>query len=117
MTSTYSSQIEGFTCSLLTRIRANSNNPIVINKLSLHYSYDVATHLAFGNAGGFISGNQNEEARSVMAAIKKASVAFGLFYHVPWIMTLLTTFDFLPGPLKGWNDWSEKLLKERIKVG
>lgn len=116
MVSTYTPQIESFTDTLLRRIRSSLNTPITINNLSLHYSYDVATQLAFGQAGGFISGDQTETAESVMAGIKEATVALGLLYHVPWIMTLLTTFAFLPGPMKGWNKWSEKMLKERKKV-
>ncbi|KAH9209756.1 putative benzoate 4-monooxygenase cytochrome P450 [Leptodontidium sp. 2 PMI_412] len=117
LVSTYTPQIEGFTSTLLTRIRSSLNTPLTINSVALHYSYDVATQLAFGQAGGFISGNQTETAKSVMAGIKEATFALGLLYHVPWIMTLLTTFAFLPGPMKGWNDWSERMLKERKQRG
>ncbi|PVH70062.1 putative benzoate 4-monooxygenase cytochrome P450 [Cadophora sp. DSE1049] len=117
LVSTYMPQIESFTSTLLTRIRSSVGTPLNINSLALHYSYDVATQLAFGQAGGFISGNQSETAKSVMAGIKEATFALGLLYHVPWIMTLLTTFAFLPGPMKGWNDWSEKMLKERKQRG
>ncbi|KAK0118355.1 hypothetical protein ONS95_012643 [Cadophora gregata] len=117
LVSTYAPQIEGFTSTLLTSIRYSIGTPLNVNSLALHYSYDVATQLAFGQAGGFISGNQSETAKSVMAGIKEATFALGLLYHVPWIMTLLTTFAFLPGPMKGWNDWSEKMLKERKQRG
>lgn len=116
MLSTYTPQIETFTNTLLTRLRSNLNTPLIVNELTLNYSYDVMTQLAFGQPGGFISGNQSETASSVMAGIKEATLALGLLYHVPWIMTLLTTFSFLPGPMKWWNDWSEKMLNERKKV-
>ncbi|XMA16149.1 hypothetical protein WAI453_008940 [Rhynchosporium graminicola] len=64
-----------------------------------------------------MSGTQSDTAKSVMAGLKEATFALGLLYHVPWIMTLLTTFAFLPGPLKVWNDWSEKMLQERKNRG
>ncbi|KAL2061564.1 hypothetical protein VTL71DRAFT_6941 [Oculimacula yallundae] len=117
LVSTYAPQIEEFTSMLLIRLRSSVDTPITINNVALHYSYDVATQLAFGQAGGFISGNQSEAARTVMAGIKDATFALGLLYHVPWILTLLTTFAFLPGPLRGWNNWSEKMLKERKERG
>lgn len=117
LVSSYTPQIENFTSTLLTRVRSSVGMPLNVNSLALHYSYDVAMQLAFGQAGGFISGNQSETAKSVMAGIKEATFALGLLYHVPWIMTLLTTFAFLPGPMKGWNDWSEKMLKERKQRG
>lgn len=114
--SAYTPQIESFTNTLLTRIRSSEGESLNVNSLALHYSYDVAMQLAFGQAGGFISGSQSATARSVMAGIKEATFALGLLYHVPWIMTLLTTFAFLPGPMKVWNDWSEKMLNERKQV-
>lgn len=114
--STYIPQIENFTDSFLTRIRSNLKTPITINHLALAYSYDASMHLAFGQAGGFISGQQSDTARKVMVALKSAGVAYGLFYHVPWIMTVVTAFAMLPGPLRGLNNWSEKMLIERKKV-
>ncbi|CZT12527.1 related to pisatin demethylase cytochrome P450 [Rhynchosporium graminicola] len=117
LVSTYKPQIEGFTSTFLTRIRSSLNSPFTINDVTIYYSYDVTTQLAFGQAGGFMSGTQSDTAKSVMAGLKEATFALGLLYHVPWIMTLLTTFAFLPGPLKVWNDWSEKMLQERKNRG
>jgi hypothetical protein len=53
----YSPQLEDFTGTLLKRIRYNLGKAITINEITLHYSYDVMTQLAFGESGGFVDEN------------------------------------------------------------
>jgi hypothetical protein len=113
----YGPQIESFTDSLLRRLRQNLGNPVAINELTVHYSYDVMNHLAFGQSGGFIDGTSSETSNEVLDGIRSGFDAIGLFSHVPWIMTLLTTFAaFLPGPMRAINNWSNQALIRRKKV-
>ncbi|KAJ5052122.1 uncharacterized protein L3040_001881 [Drepanopeziza brunnea f. sp. 'multigermtubi'] len=114
---TYTPQLEEFTGALIRRIRSRLDKPVVINELFLNYSYDVMTQLAFGEPGGFISGDRSEASHSVMAGLEEATSAIGLLCHVPWMMSLLTTFAFLPGPLKWFNQWSNMMLNQRRKRG
>ncbi|KAI9054769.1 hypothetical protein LZ554_001918 [Drepanopeziza brunnea f. sp. 'monogermtubi'] len=114
---TYTPQLEEFTGALIRRIRSRLDTPVVINELFLNYSYDVMTQLAFGEPGGFISGDRSEASHAVMAALEEATSAIGLLLHVHWIMTLLTTFAFLPGPMKWFNQWSKMMLNQRRKRG
>ena len=74
------------------------------------------TQLAFGRSGGFIDGTAGDVANNVLGGIQKGIDAIGLLNQVPWIMTLLTTFAFLPGPMRIFNDWSNQALQQRKKV-
>lgn len=116
MLADYSPRLEEFTYTLLERIKRNAGKAIVINELAIHYSYDVMTQLAFGESGGFVDGSSNETAKAVLSGIQKGVDAIGLLNQVPWIMTLLTTFAFLPGPMRVFNDWSNLALEKRKKV-
>ena len=89
---------------------------MTINKLASHYSYDVMTQLAFGESGGFVDGTSSDTANDVLNGLHTAFDAIGLLSHVPWMMTLLTTFAFLPGPMKFVNDWSDQAVNQRKKV-
>lgn len=113
----YSPQLELFTDSLLRQIRLNLGQPILINDLAVHYSYDVMTQLAFGESEGFVDGSSSQSADNVVGGIHMAFDAIGLFSHVPWIMTLLTTFASLPGPMRVVNDWSDQALRRRKQRG
>jgi len=112
----YSPQIELFTDALLRRIRFNLGKPINFNELAVHYSYDVMTQLAFGESGGFIDGTSSETANNVIDGLHTGLDTIGLLSHIPWMMTLLTTFSFLPGPMRVVNDWSDQALKRRKQV-
>jgi hypothetical protein len=74
------------------------------------------TQLAFGESGGFVDGTSSETANEVLDGLHTGFDAIGLLLHVPWMMTLLTTFSFLPGPMRIVNDWSNQALTRRKKV-
>lgn len=74
------------------------------------------TQLAFGKSSGFVDGTSSEIANKVLSGLQSGIDAIGLLYQVPWMMTLLTTFAFLPGPMKGLNDWSNQAVENRKKV-
>jgi hypothetical protein len=88
----------------------------MINELAQHYSYDVMTQLTFGESGGFVDGTSSERANDVLDGLRTSFDALGYLSHVPWMMTLLTTFAFLGGPMKVVNDWSNDALVQRKKV-
>jgi hypothetical protein len=100
----------------LKRIKIKTGEAVIINELALHYSYDVMTQLAFGESGGFADGSSSDTANEVLNGIHKGAYAIGLLSQVPWIMTLLTTFAGLGGPMKLFNDWSNQALEKRKKV-
>lgn len=116
MLTNYNPQLEEFTDTLLERIKRNTGKAIIINQLAIHYSYDVMTQLAFGESGGFVDGSSDDVANAVLGGIQKGVDAIGLLNQVPWVMTLLTTFAFLPGPMRVFNDWSNQALENRKKV-
>lgn len=74
------------------------------------------TQLAFGESGGFLDGTASEVAHGVLTGIQTGIDAIGLLSQVPWIMTLMMTFAFLPGPMRVYNDWSNQALERRKKV-
>jgi hypothetical protein len=74
------------------------------------------TQLAFGESGGFVDGTSSDTANDVLDGIQTAFDAIGLLSHVPWMMTLLTAFAFLPGPMRTVNDWSDQAVNRRKKV-
>lgn len=74
------------------------------------------TQLAFGESGGFVEGTSSQSANNVVDGLHLGFDAIGLLSHVPWMMTLLTTFAFLPGPMRVVNDWSNQALKRRKQV-
>lgn len=113
----YGPRLEQFTDTFLDRIEVDIGKAIVINEITIHYSYDVMTQLAYGKAGGFLSGASTKAANEVLAGIQKGIDAIGLLCQVPWIMTLLTTFAGLGGPMKVFNDWSNDALVRRKKEG
>lgn len=113
---TYSTQIETFTDTLLRRIRLNLGTRMTINELAQHYSYDVMTQLAFGESGGFVDGTSSEKANEVLDGLRTSFDALGYLSHVPWMMTLLTIFSFLPGPMRVVNNWSNEALIRRKKA-
>jgi hypothetical protein len=101
----------------LKRIGARLGKAVTINEITLHYSYDVMTQLAYGQSGGFVDGSSSDTANEVLNGIQKGIDAIGLLNQVPWMMTLLTTFAGLGGPMKAFNDWSNDALEKRKKRG
>ena len=74
------------------------------------------TQLAFGESGGFLDGTVSKEANKVVDGLHTGFDAIGLLSHVPWMMTLLTNFAFLPGPMQVVNNWSNQAVKRRKQV-
>ncbi|BCS24988.1 cytochrome P450 [Aspergillus puulaauensis] len=109
----YAPRVEEFTSQLLVRIGKNLGQPILVNEICIHYSYDVMSALAFGDPMGFIKGDSNDIAKSVLDNIQKGVDAIGLLLHVPWLMGMLTTFSWAIGPMREWNEYSEKLVIQR----
>ncbi len=108
--------MEEFTSQLLVRISKNLGQPILVNEICIHYSYDVMSALAFGEPMAFIKGDSNDIAKSVLYNIQKGVDAIGLLLHVPWLMGMLTTFSWAIGPMREWNEYSEKLVIQRKNV-
>lgn len=88
----------------------------MVNEICIHYSYDVMSALAFGNPMGFIKGDSNEIANSILSNIQRGVDAIGLLLHVPWLMTTLTTFSWAIGPMRQWNLYSQELVMLRKAV-
>ncbi|KAL4745630.1 hypothetical protein BDW72DRAFT_186361 [Aspergillus terricola var. indicus] len=109
----YAPRVEEFTSQLLVRISNNLGKPILVNDICIHYSYDVMSALAFGEPMGYIKGDSNDTAKSVLDNIQKGVDAIGLLLHVPWLMGMLTTFSWAIGPMHEWNEYSEKLVIQR----
>lgn len=111
----YGDTIEEFTETLLTRIDTNGGKPMCINDLSMNYSYDVMSALAFGTSAGFIEGKSSELALTVQNNIKEGIVAIGMLMHVPWILTIGETMSFM-GPMKMFKSWSREQVAIRRKM-
>jgi hypothetical protein len=58
----------------------------------------------------------SDTVNKVLTGIQAGIDAIGLLNQVPWMMTLLTTFAFLPGPMRVFNDWSNQAVEYRKKV-
>ncbi|QGA22244.1 hypothetical protein EYB26_009960 [Talaromyces marneffei] len=114
--SDYGPRIEEFTGQLIERIEKNDGKPILLNEICIHYSYDVMSALAFGDPMGFLKGDSNDVANSVLDNIQKGVDAIGLLLHVPWLMGTLTTFSWAIGPMRQWNEYSEQLVVLRKKM-
>ncbi|OKL62991.1 hypothetical protein UA08_01789 [Talaromyces atroroseus] len=112
----YAPRIDEFTEQLLVRIARNVGRQIVLNDICIHYSYDVMSPLAFGDSMGFIKGDSDDIAKSVLDNIQKGVDAIGLLLHVPWLMGLLTTFSWAIGPMRQWNEYSGELVVLRKKM-
>ncbi|KAF7867161.1 hypothetical protein EAF04_005245 [Stromatinia cepivora] len=102
----YGPRIEEFTTSFLARLSKSAGNPVVINDLCIHYSYDVISALAFGIFTRFLDGKQTAKVKNIVDNIQSGIVAVGILVHVPWILTILETLSVLGGPMKEFNDWS-----------
>lgn len=74
------------------------------------------TQLAFGESGDFISGQADATAKSALGCVQKGIDAIELLGQVPWMMSLLTTFASLLGPVRVFNDWYNRALELRKKV-
>ncbi|KAL4902353.1 hypothetical protein BDW74DRAFT_186886, partial [Aspergillus multicolor] len=109
----FAPRVEEFTRQLLTRIHKNNGAPTLVNEICIHYSYDVMSALAFGEPMGFVTGESNNTAKSVLDNIQRGVDAIGLLLHVPWLMGLLTTFSWAVGPMREWNEYSGRLVVER----
>lgn len=81
-----------------------------------YYSYDVMAALAFGKPMGFIKGEQNDVAKSILNTMTGSLAAFGLLHHMPWLMNTLGVVTSLAGPMKEWTDWSVSQMKARMAV-
>ncbi|KAL3469591.1 cytochrome P450 [Aspergillus californicus] len=110
-------RVEEFTSQLLLRIGKTLGKPILANEICIHYSYDVMSALAFGEPMGYISGNSNDTAKSVLDNIQKEVEAIGL-PHVPWLMGILTTdttataLTFLLVNFALYPEWLQRLRDE-----
>jgi hypothetical protein len=108
--------VEEFTEQLLTGLRDKGGNPVPLLEYMTYYSYDVMAALAFGKSMGFIKGEQNDVAQSILNTMTGSLAAFGLLHHMPWLMNTLSVLTSLAGPLKEWTDWSVSQMKARIAV-
>lgn len=114
--SDYGPQIEEFTSQFLDRIGKSNGNPILLNDICIHYSYDVMSALAFGDPMGFVKGESNEAATSVLDNMQRGIDAIGLLLHIPWLMGILTTFSWAIGPTRLWTKYSTHLVSLRKQV-
>jgi hypothetical protein len=71
---------------LLAQVKRNMNKPITINKLYIHYSYDVMSSLAFGAPAKFLKGESSEFANKVSSEIQWRIRMVGLLIHIPWVL-------------------------------
>ncbi|KAG9235686.1 putative benzoate 4-monooxygenase cytochrome P450 [Amylocarpus encephaloides] len=111
----YGPSIEEFTESLLERFESTAGKPVVINELTLHYSYDVMSSLAFGASTNFIQGKASETASTILSNIKEGIVAIGLLSHIPWMLNVAETLSFI-GPMKMFKSWSKQMVTERREM-
>jgi hypothetical protein len=81
-----------------------------------YYSYDVMAALAFGKPMGFIVGEQNDVAKSILNTMTGSLAIFGLLHHMPWLMNSLGVLTAFAGPMKEWTDWSVSHMKARMTV-
>jgi hypothetical protein len=82
----------------------------------IYYSYDVMFTLAFGHPMGFVKGEQNDVAQSILNTMTGGLTAMGVLMHTPWLMTALAVLLGLAGPMKQWTDWSVSQMKARMAV-
>jgi hypothetical protein len=54
----------------------------------IYYSYDVMFTLAFGHPMGFVKGEQNDVAQSILNTMTGGLTAMGVLMHTPAIVTL-----------------------------
>ena len=111
----YGSSIENFTDSLLARIEANIGQPVIINELCIHYSYDVMSSLAFGYSTKFLEGRSTQSATKILKNIQKGIVAVGALLQVPWMLTVVECISFA-GPMMEFNNWSAEQVEKRRKA-
>lgn len=62
----------------MIRIGKSLGKPVIINELCIHYSYDVMSALAYGEAMGFIEGKSTEIADTILRNIQDGVDAIGL---------------------------------------
>ncbi|KAF2443276.1 cytochrome P450 [Karstenula rhodostoma CBS 690.94] len=114
--SDYAPRVEEFTDQLLNRLRNANGMPVLLLECCAHYSYDVMSDLAFGKPMGFIKGEQNDVAESILKTLSDGLDAMGLIYHVPWFMNAISVLTSIAGPLKAWRDWSVLSMSERLAL-
>ncbi|KAK2793068.1 hypothetical protein FQN52_002216 [Onygenales sp. PD_12] len=112
----YGPRIEDFTSQLLVRIGKNAGNPVGVNELCIHYSYDVMSALAFGKAMGFITGTSEGDATEILQNMQEGVDAIGFLLHIPWLLGIVTTFSWAIGPLRKWNNYSNEQAELRKKM-
>jgi cytochrome P450 len=108
--------VEEFTEQLLTRLQDHKGQPVPLVEYMTYYSYDVMAALAFGKPMGFIKGEQNDVAQSILNTMTGSLAAFGLLHHMPWLMNTLGLLTSLAGPMKEWTDWSVSQMRARMAV-
>lgn len=108
--------VEDSTGQLLERLEKNGSKPVLLYRLYADYSFDIMALLAFGRSTNFLTGTASDEADKIISDVQAGIYAFGLFLHVPWIMSILTTISSVAGPLKNWQDYSVEQVTLRKKV-
>jgi hypothetical protein len=114
--SDYAPMVEKFTEQLLQRFRKEEGKPIPLVEYMTYYSHDVMSELAFGHSMGFVKGEQNEAAQSILNTMTGSLTMIGFLSHVPWIMQALGLLTSRVGPMKEWTDWSVNHMKTRMAV-
>jgi hypothetical protein len=99
----------------MARITKTANQPIVVNELCIHYSYDVMSALAFGRSTQFIEGKSSDTANTILANIQEGILAIGVLLHVPWMLNIVETLSFV-GPMKVFKEWSAEQVEHRRHV-
>jgi hypothetical protein len=112
----YAPRVEEFTDQLLARFEAAKGKPVPLLEFMMHYSYDIATDVAFGNHSGFTKGEASDAANHVLTAFEQGIDAMGLTYHLPWLLKALNSMTSFVGPMKHWTNWSMSQMDERIAV-
>lgn len=111
----YGPIVEEFTDILHQRIDKAPGQPVSVNVMMKHYSYDVISTLGFGHSTSFLQGEATEIAKHVFGAVERGVIAIGILLHVPYMLTIMETFTF-KGPMGAFNRWAADEVIRRKKV-
>jgi hypothetical protein len=114
--SKYAPRVEEFTDQLLARFKAAEGKPVPLLEFMMHYTYDIASDVAFGKPMGFTKGEASEAANWVVTAFEQGIEAMGVVVHLPWLLKALGVMNSVAGPMKHWTNWSINQMDDRLAV-
>jgi hypothetical protein len=98
---------------LLAQLEQREGEPVNVSNWAMFFAFDVMGDLGFGKDFHMLEKGKEDEATK---GIHNNMAAFGILYHVIWLLHWMITIPGLGGAVAKFRDWCETQVVEKQQV-